>query len=196
MTHQKPNPKDAAVPGDGLAKKDVDPDQIASLMALCRAGDRNALVQLQSQDGPGTALLDQALSDLYDLAGSIEQKMIEGIHPQDLLGQESIRRHVAVLRTELAGPTPSPLECLLVDRIVCAWLEVKKQDAFMAQFEATSFKQGEYYQRRHERAEKRFFQACKGLAQIRRLQGPAVQLNVADKQINLMAPGAGVPKQG
>ena len=194
MTDPKRDPKKD--PGDGLAKKDVDPDQIASLMASCRAGDREALAQLQAQDGTGAAFIDRALSNLYDLAGSIEQKMIEGIHPQDLLGQESIRRHVAVLRTELAGPEPSPLERLLVDRIVVAWLEVKRQDGFMAQFQETSFKQGEYYQRRHERAEKRFHQACKSLAQIRRLQGPMVQLNVADKQINMMAPGTGVPKQG
>ena len=192
MTDPKRDPKKD--PEDGLVKKDVDPDQIASLMASCRAGDREALVQLQAQDGTGAVLIDRTLTGLYDLAGSIEQKMIEGIHPQDLLGQEGIRRHVAVLRTELAGPEPSPLECLLVDRIVVAWLEVKRQDGFMAQFQETSFKQGEYYQRRHERAEKRFHQACKSLAQIRRLQGPMVQLNVADKQINVVAPGAGMPK--
>jgi hypothetical protein len=192
MTDPKRDPKKD--PGDGLVKKDVDPDQIASWITSCRAGDRNALAQLQSQDGTGAVLIDRALTGLYDLAGSIEQQLIEGIHPQDLLGQESVRRQVAVLRAELVGPEPSPLECLLVDRIIVNWLEVKKMDRFMAQFQETSFKQGEYYQRRHERAEKRFHQACKSLAQIRRLQGPMVQLNVADKQINVVAPGAGMPK--
>lgn len=195
MTDPKRDPKKDPVPGDGLGKKTVDSDQIASWMVSCCEGDPEALAQLQAQEGKGAALLDQALSSLYDLAGSVERQLIEKIHPQDPLGQESVRRQVAVLRADLAGPEPSSLEGLLVDRIVVNWLEVKRQDAFMAQFEATSLKQGEYYQRRHERAEKRFHRACKSLAQIRRLQGPAVQLNLADKQINIAGPGAGKMKQ-
>ena len=195
MTDPKRDPKKDPVPGDGLGKKGVDSDQIASWMVSCREGDQEALAQLQAQDGKGAALLDQALADLYDLAGSVERQLIEGICSQDLLGQEAVRRQVAGLRTDLAGPEPSPLEGLLVDRIVCAWLEVKRQDALMAQVQETSLKQGEYYQRRHERAEKRFHRACKSLAQIRRLQGPAVQLNLADKQINIAGPGAGKMKQ-
>jgi len=192
MVHPERNPEEEAVPGD--PPKDV--DQIASLMASCRAGDREALAQLQSHDGTEAILIDRVLSDLCSLAESVEQQLIEGIYPQDLLGQEGIRRQVASLEEELAGPNPSRLECLLVDRIVVTWLEVRKMDVFMAQFESTNYKQGEYYQRRHERTEKRFLRACKSLAQIRRLQGPAVQLNVAEKQVNVVAPGADAPKSG
>jgi hypothetical protein len=190
VAHPKHNPKKDALPSD--LPKDVDLDQISSWIKASQGGDREALAQLKSQDGKAANFIDQVLSDYYDLAESVERQLIKGMHPQDLFGQEAIRRQVASLGEELAGSNPSPLEYLLVDRIICAWLEVGKMDGFMAQFQEASFEQGEYYQRRHERAEKRFHQACKSLAQIRRLQGPMVQLNVADKQINMMTPGTGV----
>jgi hypothetical protein len=104
MTDPKRDPEKD--PGDGLVKKDVDSDQIASWITSCRAGDRNALAQLQAPDGTGAVLIDRALTGLYDLAGSVEQQMIEGIHPQDLLGQESIRRQVNCMRTELLDRQP------------------------------------------------------------------------------------------
>ena len=33
---------------------------------------------------------------------------------------------------------------------------------------------------------RRFLQACKALAQVRKLLGPNIQINVAEKQLNVM----------
>jgi hypothetical protein len=43
--------------------------------------------------------------------------------------------------------------------------------------------QGEYYQKRLDRAHRRHLSAIRTLAQIRKL-APAVQINIAEKQIN------------
>ena len=43
--------------------------------------------------------------------------------------------------------------------------------------------QGERYQRRIDRAHKRHLSAVRALAQVRKM-GPAVQINIAEKQIN------------
>jgi hypothetical protein len=45
--------------------------------------------------------------------------------------------------------------------------------------------QVELYQRRLDRAQKRFLSAIRTLAQIRKL-GPAVQINVAEQQVNVV----------
>jgi hypothetical protein len=47
----------------------------------------------------------------------------------------------------------------------------------------SSRSQGDYYQRQLDGAHRRYLSSTKALAQIRKL-GPAVQINIAEKQIN------------
>jgi len=49
-----------------------------------------------------------------------------------------------------------------------------------------TLKQMEYYQKTQDRATKRFLIACKTFAQVRKLLGPNIQINIADKQVNMM----------
>ena len=46
--------------------------------------------------------------------------------------------------------------------------------------------QVEYYQKFLDRTQKRFLNACKTLEQVRKLMGINVQINTADKQINVV----------
>ena len=48
-------------------------------------------------------------------------------------------------------------------------------------------------QKRLDHANRRFLSSIKTLAQVRRLLGPAVQVNLVDKQLNLMAAGEKAP---
>ena len=48
-----------------------------------------------------------------------------------------------------------------------------------------SFKQGEYWQEAQDRAQRRYLAAMRTLAQVRRLLTPAVQVKIAEKQINV-----------
>lgn len=93
-----------------------------------------------------------------------------------------------MLRAELSGEEPNALECLLIDRIICCWLEVHG-----AEWDHTSgrgrlqsdMKREEFYERRLGRAHRRLLSAVKTLAQVRKLMGVNVQINVAEKQINV-----------
>jgi hypothetical protein len=44
---------------------------------------------------------------------------------------------------------------------------------------------GEYYQRRMDRAHAHYLSAIKALAQVRKLALPALQVNIAKKQVNV-----------
>lgn len=96
-------------------------------------------------------------------------------------------------RRELAGPNPSPLESLLIERILACWLSVafyehqaalitKLQDGITPQKSAV-------LQGRIDTTQRRYLEAIKTLAQVRRLQIPInVQVNVAaagGQQVNL-----------
>ena len=102
--------------------------------------------------------------------------------------QEAVRMKLAELRDELAGPEASSLERLLANRVALCWLQVHYADTAYAQrnHEATvSLELGEYYQRRQDQAHRRYLSAIKALAQVRRLLGPSVQVNIAERQVNV-----------
>jgi hypothetical protein len=88
------------------------------------------------------------------------------------------------MREEIAGENPSALERLLAERIALCWLQLQYYEAIYAQNLSTfTIAQGEHHQRRIDKAHRRYLSAMRTLAQIRKL-GPAVQINIAEKQIN------------
>jgi hypothetical protein len=107
-----------------------------------------------------------------NLAEVAEQKLIEVITGKQLLFSESLKAKLDATRAELAGPSPSPVEKLLVERVVTCWLQVNHADAIVAQCENCTLAQGDYNQRRQDRAHRRFLLAVKTLATVRRLALP------------------------
>jgi hypothetical protein len=102
----------------------------------------------------------------------------------DLLVREALPRRLAAMRRELAGPNPSPLEGLLAERVAATWLQLRLFEAHYAKnLGNLRIDQGEYHQRRLDRLHRRHLSAIRALAQVRKL-GPAIQINIADKQIN------------
>ena len=92
------------------------------------------------------------------------------------------------MRRELNGLAPRPLERLLVARIATNWLTLQYAEALYAQ----RMKDGNlpldvstHQQERIDRSQRRYLAAIRALAHLRRLQVPAVQVNVAEKQINV-----------
>jgi hypothetical protein len=90
-------------------------------------------------------------------------------------------------RKKLAGDDPSPLESLLVNRIILDHLHALKSEHTLQQKIAgtLSFEQAEYYQKQAERAQRRLLRSVKALADVRRLMRPALQVNIADQQVNV-----------
>ena len=133
--------------------------------------------------------MDQVIRLSYgDLANNVIEELIQKKAGDNLIYAEGFRSQIAHMRTELAGAEPHLLETLLVDRILLTWIQAYSADRAAANAAGDSIKVLEYHERRQERAQKRFHQACKALAQVRRLMGINIQVNIANN-INMLNTG-------
>ncbi len=156
-------------------------DELKALMVRAHDGGRKALPKLRE-------ILDAAPSlarSLVDPAGLSERSMVDCYTSgNDLLPKELIPRILEQMRSELAGEDPSPMEQLLVERVVATWLQVQFFETTYAQnMRKMTMAQGDHHQRRIDRAHNRYLSAVRALAQLRKT-GPAGQINIAEKQIN------------
>src|SRR5205823_4272861 len=120
-----------------------------------------------------------------DLALEAEQSLVRAAAGTNLALKLSLTRKLELLRTELAGPKPTPIERLLVERAVACWLQVQDADIRYAQAKDLGIKWGDYFQNRIDRTHRRFLSALKTLALVRKLAVPVLQVNIARKQVNV-----------
>lgn len=157
--------------------------------------DRKALRDVieRAQDGDKSVLLalqrvlkeEPKISSIFvDLASSLESSLVKRMANGDLMVEECMPHNLKEMKKELAGDDPLPLEKLLVERIAVCWLELQYFEILYAQnMGSFSIVQSEHHQKRLDRAHKRYLSSIRTLAQIRKM-GPAVQINIAEKQIN------------
>ncbi len=91
------------------------------------------------------------------------------------------------LQRDLARPSDGPLERLLIQQIVLAWLKLAYTEHHHRHFLMTGnvpITQSDFWERRLSAAQRRFLRASETLARVRRLQLPAVQVNIAEQQVN------------
>ena len=157
-------------------------DDKRKLMALidrAQEGDKEALPVLRK-------VLDEEprIARFVNLARDVERSIVKKISGDDVFTQEALPRNLKAMRKDVAGENPSPLERLLAERITVCWLELQYFEAIYAQnIGKLTMAQGDHHQRRIDKAHKRYLSSIKALAQIRKM-GPAVQINIAEKQIN------------
>ncbi len=162
------------------APDDLDGKRFAALLRKSQAGDRKALDELVERYGD-RARFWRAIGDF---ARNVEQRILDRCAGDNLLLKEGMVRRLAEMRAELMGPEPSPLERMLAERVVTCWLQVQVAESAVNR-SGISFAQAEYDQKCLDRAHKRHLSAIKALATVRRLQAPAVQVNIAEKQVNV-----------
>jgi hypothetical protein len=164
-----------------------DAQGMAALLKRARAGDASTLPAVRELLRHPEAI--GAFGG--DLAQQAELSLVQAASGDDLAFREALLRKTALLREELQGPSPTPLERLLVERVVACWLQVQDADIRYAQAKNPSLAQGDYLQRRIDRAHKRFLTAARTLALVRRLALPVLvaQVNIADKQVNKVVSG-------
>jgi hypothetical protein len=121
-----------------------------------------------------------------NLAVQLVLSVAEKASGDNLAQRAALFHKVRRLKAELAGAAPTPAEELLAERAAVCWLQMHYYDVLLVQQEETlSLRQAEYQQRRCERAQRRYLAALKALALVRKLALPALQLNVAAKQVNV-----------
>jgi hypothetical protein len=114
--------------------------------------------------------------------------LVRKLAGQDLAVREGLRRKLESLRAEVGGPAPTPLERLLVERIVACWLHLYHLEANYAGKDSMPLELATYYQRSLSAAHKRYLSAIRTLAVVRKLAMPVLQVNIARKQVNVAGP--------
>ena len=177
-------PRPTPPPADALAKAT---DALA-VVRRAEAGDAAALPALRELlkrpgmvDGLGA-----------NLARSAAETLLTAFAGANLHAREVVSAKMAALRAELAGPDAPPVERLLAERAVCCWLHLYHLEHTYAAKSSMSLELATHYQKSIDRAHRRYLSALKALAEVRRLAGPTVQVNIARKQVNV----AGGPPPG
>jgi hypothetical protein len=105
------------------------PEQIQAILDRAQQGDRTVLPELEQ-------VLDQypaIWQKTGDLAAQVLAAWVKLLAGSDLVLEESLRRTLLELRIELEGDAPSPLEKVLVQRVLACWLQAAQADAATAQ---------------------------------------------------------------
>jgi len=157
-------------------------ERLRDLFNKAEKGNRKAVPEIREilKESPDLAWR------FMDFATLAERRFIENMtKDKDLASREAMEFQLAAMREEIAGESPSPLERLLTERIVLIWLQIQLFEGLYASsmFKSMTLAQASYYQKRLDHAHRRHLSAIRTLAQIRKM-GPAVQINIAEKQIN------------
>jgi hypothetical protein len=83
------------------------------------------------------------------------------------LGTESVERHIEQLRANLAGPSATPVEQLLVDRVIVCYLSLHHAELASARPGPSSPVQASIRMKRCECAQRRYLAALRMLALLR-----------------------------
>jgi hypothetical protein len=168
--------------------------ELRTLSERVEDGDKNARKELRKALRESAAEVISRASDIGRRGRWVLIKTIA----RDPLTEEALVARLDLMRAEVAGHDPSPLEVLLTERICSLWLLIEVLECLVsAQLSADLPKEqrtGMSFLRDilkwQESASRRYLAALKTLAQVRKLQSgiPGSQTNV---QINLSAAQSG-----
>src|SRR6516162_11046018 len=146
--------------------------RLAELVQRGQQGDLTALPLLrEALEG------DPSLWQEYgDLAAQAQEAWLQLLAGTDYLLAESVRLKLAALRQELSAEGASPLEKLLIERVIACWLQTCYSDSVYAQARGpqstTSVRQE--LMKRQDSSQRRYLAAIKQLALVRKLLKPAL----------------------
>ena len=162
--------------------------ELRELADVARAGGSAALKVLRD-------LFDRDPDRLIRLAGGDAAEAVRDILPDrafakgDVLGREARLRRVDQIRDDLAGPSPTPIEQRLAVRASICWLDCYTADELsLRRGDDPDGPGADHLDRHRDRARKRFISALKGLAVVRKLAVPFLQVNLATNQLIALDP--------
>jgi hypothetical protein len=164
-------------------------EELRALSKKAEAGEKGARKELkQALRESSPAVIARA----SDIGRKAQHLLIDTAAGGEPLAEYALSARLDMMRADIAGENPTPLEGLLAERVVVCWMLVELFDVLMAAQLAkrtdskchVPFSTLKHYLRWQEIANRRYLAAIKALAQVRRLQNgiPSTQTNV---QINL-----------
>lgn len=165
----------------GAALGKLSKAEFASRFKAATEGDESQLsfIKATLANAPG---LIEAAGNAGALAETAWFRRYAG---HDVLTREGLKLKAERLKREILGAQSSPLERLLVDRVVICWLQVSFYDGNEAASGDRSIRQAEFDMKRQESMQRRYLRAVRTLAEVRRLERPSVQVNIAENQVNV-----------
>jgi hypothetical protein len=147
----------------------------SELLDRVNQADAKALVELRQRLGNDPEGMVRAFGG--DLAVHAQEMLIQTIAGQRITGRDGLLMKLDLLRAELSGPRPDPIERLLVERAVTCWLHVYYADCVVALTQTGAVARADFFERSQERAHRRYLSALKTLAIVRKLALP-IRLDV------------------
>jgi hypothetical protein len=146
--------------------------ELHEVVGRARKGDATAVPRLREL----LAQYPELAEPCGNLAIQAEAAWATLIAGPDLYFREGLMRKAALMRAELSGPSPSPIERLLVERVVAAWLQLHYFDAVEPKeiLHDASPKLMQYRARRQEQAHRAYLSSLAALTTLRRLLPPPI----------------------
>lgn len=127
-----------------------------------------------------------------DLGRQLLVKLVKLYAGKSLVYQHAIVRFASDLRSRLAGSNPSALDWLLAERVVIAWAFVNWAELqYVGAVDRLNLKQGDYYLKRIDLANRTLLAAVRALAKVERRNLPDVLALVNVKLPDAETPSAG-----
>ncbi len=142
-------------------------DEIRAVVNRAKTGDTTVLPRLREL----LARYPELWQRYGDLATQAQMAWANLAAGSDLYLRESVLRMAEALREELAGSSPSPIERLLVERVVACWLQLHYSDAIEAQSLNNDEKPrlAAYRAKRQEQAHRMYLTSLAALTTLRKL---------------------------
>jgi hypothetical protein len=165
-------------------------DELRNLSDKAEGGDKDARKELKQKLRESSPAV---IARASDVSRSAQHMLIGTAAGGDPLTELALSGRLDMMREEIAGEDPTPLEVLLTEQIVSCWMWLQLLDALMsAQFKRKlpdGVKRSSPSYLRHmlkieESAHRRFLASIQTLARVRKLQAntPGIQFNT---QINV-----------
>ena len=170
-------------------------EELRELSAKAEAGDTEARKELKQKLRESSPAVIARASDVGRKAQHVLIRAASGGAP---LTELALSGRLDMMRSEIAGENPTPLEVLLTERVVSCWMLVELFDALMAgqlnndnehrtpiSYTLKMLRTLRHYLRWQESANRRYLAAIRELARVRKLQAtaPPVQVNT---QVNIL----------
>jgi hypothetical protein len=148
------------------------PAELKPLLERAHAGDPATVPELRA----ALQRFPQLATQVYHLAGQVEAGFLGLVAGTNLMAQEAVRAQLAARKEELGLAQATPLEKLLIERLVLCWLQTMEADLHVAD----KLRKGDYTfealacaQKRQQQAHQRLLSSAKTLAVVRKLLRPA-----------------------
>lgn len=168
-----------------LAKRE--PESFFELRDLIKKVDK---ANPENNDGTALAVFLNLHPEFWRVSGDLAEQaslnMIQAMNAPRAM-KESLKAGLDVMENELSAPTDGELERLIIRQAVGCWLRLSYIEYSYGRSLIESnqtLTQASFWERRLSAAQRRYLRALETLSRVRRLNLPAVEVNIASQQVN------------